>query len=134
MTQRKLDDGLIRRLRAAKDALINVNWKLTSEGHDFWEDIYNRIQNKANHGTTDGKPWVEPELTDEDALRRPWVKVKDYEETSWSSFVVRLVYVKPAGSKYRFSAEDPNDDHEVRKWNFCRIATPEEIEAANADR
>ena len=131
MTQRKLNDDLIQRLQAAKDAVININWTLTSEGPDFWEDVYSRIRNKAHHGTTDGKPWVEPELTDEDAKQRPWVKVKNSEEQSWSNFLARLVYVKPAGSRFRFSAEDPNDDHALLEWNYCRLATPEEIEAAN---
>ena len=127
MTQRKLDDDLIQSLRAAKDALINVNWKLTSEGHDFWEDIYNRIRNKANHGTTDGKPWVEPELTDEDAKQRPWVMVRDVIDHKWYG-PRKLIAVDR-----KFFAVKPNANA-ATGWDYCRLATPEEIQAANADR
>jgi hypothetical protein len=31
------------------------------------------------HNTTDGLPYVEPPLTDEDARQRPWVMVRDNE-------------------------------------------------------
>jgi hypothetical protein len=124
MTQRKLDDDLIQRLQAAKDALINVNWKLTSEGHDFWEDIYNRIRNKAHHGTTDGNPWVEPELTDEDAKQRPWVMVRDNDCQEWKG--PRKLAAK-AGQFYVFTFPDDA----LSSWIHCRRATAEEIEAAN---
>jgi hypothetical protein len=130
MTQRKLDANLIQRLQAAKDALINVNWKLTSEGHDFWQDIYNRIRNKAKHGTTDGKPWVEPELTDEDAKQRPWVMVRQQLQREWTGPHILVCVTK---ERYLFTAAAP-DLSETNTWQECRLATPEEIEAANADR
>ena len=135
MTQRKLSDNDRKDIQRAANAVLQMcDWSLFPEGREYWDGIYGSLSERAHYGTTDGKPWVEPELTDEDAKQRPWVKVKDSEEQSWSAFLVRLVYVKPAGSMFRFSAEDPNDDHAVLEWNYCRLATAEEIEDANAER
>ena len=130
MTQRKLDDDLIRRLRAAKDAVMKFDWKLTSEGTAFWEDVYSRIRSKAHYGTTDGKPWVEPELTDEDAKQRPWVMVRHNLQREWTGPCILVCVTK---DRYSFTAATP-DLSEVDTWQECRRATPEEIEAANADR
>jgi hypothetical protein len=133
--QRRLTEKEIKSAKDAADAITGIgDWGTTQDGRFFWAYVVESLVNQATNGTTDGKPWVEPELTDEDAKQRPWVKVKDSEEQSWSAFLVRLVYVKPAGSMFRFSAEDPNDDHALLEWNFCRLATPEEIEDANAER
>jgi hypothetical protein len=135
MTQRKLDDEERNGILNAADAIAEMcDWDNLPEGRSYWDSIHTNLSDKAKHGTTDGKPWVEPELTDEDAKQRPFVKVKDNEEDEWGRFVVRLVYVKPKGSYLRFTTEDPADDHAVLEWKYCRRATPEEIEAANADR
>jgi hypothetical protein len=135
MTQRKLSDNDRKDIQRAANALLKMcDWSLFPEGREYWDKIYESLSERAHHGTTDGKPWVEPGLTDEDAKQRPWVKVKDSEEEEWGRFVLRLIYVKPKGSDYRFATEDPEDDHGVFVWNYCRRATPEEIEAASADR
>jgi hypothetical protein len=123
MTQQKLNDNLIQRLRAAKDAVMNMNWQLTSEGPAFWEDVYSRIRNKAHHGTTDGKPWVEPELTDEDAKQRPWVMVRDAITQDWKGPLILIGILPSSNYVCRVSS--------VSVWSQCRRATPEEIEAAN---
>ena len=131
MTQRKLDDDLIQRLRAAKDAVININWTLTSEGPDFWEDVYSRIRNKAHYGTTDGKPWIEPELTDEDARARPWVMIRNGENIPWTGPATLVDCLQ--GDKSRFLVVWPDK----KSWSSCmfaRLATPAEIEAANVRR
>jgi hypothetical protein len=129
MTQRKLDDDLIQRLRAAKDAVMNINWKLTSEGPAFWEDVYNRIRNKVGHGTTDGKPWVEPELTDEDAVQRKSVMCRQRDEYLWGG---PFILIRVTSGAMRHIVEE-NPQH-VCFYKHARLATPEEIEAANGNR
>ena len=135
MTQYKLSSEHIAKIdQLANDLLRAFDWLGTPEGVEFWDDVHRKLTDKVKHGTTDGKPWVEPELTDEDAKQRPWVKVKDSEEQSWPNFLARLVYVKPVGCSLRFVAEYPRGDHPSMAWGYCRRATPEEIEAANAER
>jgi hypothetical protein len=129
MKQRKLNDDQIERLRAAKDAVINMNWTLTSEGPDFWEDVYSRIRNKAHHGTTDGKPWVEPELTDEDAKQRKLIMCRQSDAYLWGGPFI-LIRVTPGVLSY---IAEHNPQH-VCFYKHARLATPEEIEAANANR
>jgi len=36
-------------------------WEETPEGQEHWEEMANRFRDMAKHGTSDGKPWVEPE-------------------------------------------------------------------------
>jgi uncharacterized protein YdhG (YjbR/CyaY superfamily) len=115
---------------AARELAQMIDWHKMPDGHEYWAEIHEKLCNCVKHGTNDGKPWVEPELTDEDAIKRPWVKVKDYARHEWSHRCVRLVYVKSHGA-FRFTVEDPADNHEVEEWNHARLATPEEIEAAN---
>jgi hypothetical protein len=135
MTQHKLSSYHVEKIRKlSADLMCAFDWHSSPEGSGFWCDIHKDLCNRAEHGTSDGKPWVEPELTDEDAKQRPWVMVRDSKEEEWGRFVLRLIYVKPKGSDYRFVTEDPKDDHGVFVWNYCRLATPEEIEAANANR
>jgi len=132
MTQRKLSDNERKDIQRVANLMLTMcDWCDLPEGRGYWDEIFTKLNKRAHHGTNDGKPWVEPELTDEDALRRPLVKVKDNEEDEWGRFVVRLVYVKPKGSFLRFTTEDPADGHAVLEWKYARRATPEEIEAAN---
>jgi hypothetical protein len=127
MTQRKLDEDLIQRLRAAQDAVRNINWKLTSEGNGFWEDVYNRIRNKARYGTNDGKPWVEPELTDEDAKQRKLVMCRQSDVSFWGG---PFVLIRVTHGALRHIAE--HNPGSVCFYKHARLATPEEIEAANS--
>jgi hypothetical protein len=135
MTQRKLSDLDRKDIQRAANAVLGMcDWSLFPEGREYWDRIYESLSYRARYGTTDGKPWVEPELTDEDAKQRPWVKVKSDSRDEWGSFLVRLIYVKPKGTAHRFVVQDPKELYDVTEWSHCRLATPEEIEAANAER
>jgi hypothetical protein len=125
-----------RRLTIAEDSHLRTAWSVLVRIADPCKEILGiqqSIYDMLHHNTTDGRPYVEPPLTDEDAIKRPLVKVKDNEEDEWGRFVVRLVYVKPQGSYFRFTVEDPADDHAVLEWKFARRATPEEIAAAGLE-
>jgi len=127
MTQRKLKREEIETLRCYRSWYNRV-----CEYGVFSKDDSHFVhtQKMIEHGTTDGKPWVEPELTDEDALRRPWVMVRDRNEDKWCGPVLLVAATK---EKFSYLAILP-DLSEANGWKFARLATPEEIEAANADR
>jgi hypothetical protein len=133
--QRRLTEKQIKSAKDAADAITGIgDWGTTPDGRFFWAYVVESLVNQATNGTNDGKPWIDLELTDEDALRRPWVKIRSDSRDEWGSFLVRLIYVRPKGVEYRFVVEDPKELHDVTAWGCCRRATPEEIEAANAER
>jgi len=129
MKQIKLSDDDRQKIqRVANQMLIMCDWCNLPEGREYWDEIFTKLNERAYHGTTDGKPWVEPELTDEDAKERPWVRVWDKE--FGASHIQRLVYVAD-GLEYRFSVV--NSCGLITSWRYARLATPEEIEAANGN-
>jgi hypothetical protein len=123
MMQKKLTEREMSRVVAAKDALGLITWSSMSEGHHYWLSIWETLQAKAKHGTSDGKPWVEPLLTDEDAKQRPWVMVRDISSQPWCGPKV-LVYVeKDAAGLPQYL------DTTGLWWRLCRKATADEIPA-----
>jgi len=134
MKQMKLTDSDRKDMqRIASLMLTMYSFDLLSEGRQYWDEVYTRLIDKVKHGTNDGKPWVEPELTDEDAKQRPWVMVRDRETSNW---IGPKTLVAKSGYHYVLNGEtSPNKELQgVSAWRFARLATPEEIEAANADR
>jgi hypothetical protein len=82
------------------------------------------------HNTTDGLPYVEPPLTDEDARQRPWVMVRDEEDQPWKGphrFAAKCV---DEHYPYYVFSEDKTSAVE---FNCCRRATPAEIAAAGLE-
>jgi hypothetical protein len=77
------------------------------------------------NGTTDGMPYVEPELTELDAIKRVWVRAKNC-STLYMNRPLILVDKLPNG-KYVTRNEDGSG---VSIWDHVRRATPEEIAAA----
>jgi hypothetical protein len=131
MTQIKLTTEERQLAKKAAEALLSMcKWEKMPEGHDYWDEIHAKLFNVSKHGTTDGKPWVEPELTDEDAKQRPWVMVRDRETSNW---IGPKALVAKSGYHYVLNGEtSPNKELQgVSAWRFARPATPEEIEAAN---
>jgi hypothetical protein len=130
MTQRKLRYEEIETLRCYRSWYNRVcEYGLFSKD----DSHFVHTQKMIEHGTTDGKPWVEPELTDEDAKQRPWVMVRDRETSNW---IGPKTLVAKSGYHYVLNGEtSPNKELQgVSAWRFARPATPEEIEAANAER
>jgi hypothetical protein len=123
MMQKKLTAAELDMVVNAKSALGAVTWSSMSEGFDYWRSIWESMQAKAKHGTSDGKPWVEPPLTDEDAKERPWVMVRDSVSEPWCGPKV-LAYVEKDAAGLREYLDTVGI-----WWHYARKATAEEIPA-----
>ena len=80
------------------------------------------------HNTTDGRPYVEPPLTDEDARARIWVMAKGAKALDWSGPYL-LIRKRAVGAAY--IVEDKGGS--INYYNFARRATSEEIAAAGLE-
>jgi hypothetical protein len=130
MTQQKLSDNDRKDIQRAANAMLAMcDWSLLPEGREYWDKIYESLSDRARYGTTDGKPWVEPELTDEDAKQRPWVMARTGEAFCWQGPFV-LIRARENGAKYIVEL----DSGSVSIYRHARLATPEEIKDANASR
>ncbi len=81
------------------------------------------------HNTLDGRPYVEPPLTDEDARQRPWVMIRAGENFPWTGPATLVDCLQ--ANKARFLVVWPDK----KSWSSCmfaRRATPDEIAAAEA--
>jgi hypothetical protein len=68
--QRKLTEDQKQRInRACTDIAYMCDWSDTAKGKDYWLDVVGELLDMARHGTTDGKPWVEPEPAIPDGYR-----------------------------------------------------------------
>ena len=122
--QRRLTDDEQKKLRDA--------WEILSQIRHLWQEIDSvrlAIRLMFEQDTTDGLPYVEPPLTDEDARQRPWVAVWDERQNNIPN-IQRLVHVAEA-LEYRFSVA--NSCGSVTRWKNCRRATAEEIAAAGLE-
>jgi hypothetical protein len=90
-------------------------------------DLLQTLIGMRINGTTDGLPYVEPPLTDEDARARPWVMVRDGYAGGWHG-PARLAIVN--GGLFHIMEMPSNL---VTRWRFARRATPEEIAAAGLE-
>ena len=62
MTQTKLTKEEIGKLKQARNGIENgVVWDETDEGHNYWQKVSELLDAKIKHGTSDGKPYVDPE-------------------------------------------------------------------------
>jgi hypothetical protein len=62
MTQRKLTDRQVNHARqAAKSLADGVPWEHTPDGDGYWIRVHSRLDAMARYGTTDGKPYIEPQ-------------------------------------------------------------------------
>jgi hypothetical protein len=128
MTQRKLTEVDKLGIKKAAQRIAQMTaWDKMPEGYDYWSEIHEKLCDRAKHGTTDGNPWVEPELTDEDAIERPLVFGRVNESYVWQG---PFVLIRARESDVKYIVEHPSGCLSV--YPYCRRATPEEIEAASA--
>ena len=126
MTQRKLKYEEIETLRCYR-SWFNRACEYGIFSND--DSHYLHVKKMIEHGTNDGNPWVEPELTDEDAKQRPWVMVRQSDAYLWGG---PYVLIRVTSGALRYIAEQ-NPQH-VCFYKHARLATPKEIEAANGNR
>jgi len=82
------------------------------------------------HNTTDGLPFVEPPLTEADAIYRVLVMIRANEGLPWTGPATLVGCLE--GSKAKYLVVWPDK----KSWSSCmqcRRATPEEIAAAGLD-
>jgi hypothetical protein len=122
--QRRLTDGETERIARAYDALLGFPPGLDNSATQSCRML---LHDMLTRGTTDGLPYVDPELTDEDARARPWVMCRDRKAADWQG--PHVFAAKGGHFFYAFISKGGV----VRPWNQCRHATSEEIAAAGLD-
>jgi hypothetical protein len=122
-----------RRLTEQEQKKLRDAWEILSQIRHLWQEIDSvrlAIRLMFEQDTTDGLPYVEPPLTDEDARQRPWVMVRDSDGEPWKGphrFAAKCV--DEYYPYYVFS----EDKTSAVEFNCCRRATAEEIAAAGLD-
>jgi hypothetical protein len=62
MGQRKLNPEELERVEQARHNLRGMcGWTTTDRGDDYWRGVDKELSKMLLHGTTDGKPWIEPQ-------------------------------------------------------------------------
>jgi hypothetical protein len=122
--QRRLTDAERRQAQQAYSGLYNLNWHVHGR-----VELAEKLLAMLKHDTTDGHPYVEPSLTDEDARQRPWVMVRQQLQREWTGPHILVCVTK---ERYSFTAAEP-DLSQTNTWQECRRATPEEIAAAGLE-
>jgi hypothetical protein len=116
--QRRLTPADRQALYAYREATIYLEQNGISNFSD-------RISEMLDQNTTDGLPYVEPELTEQDSFSRPWVMGRDRDEQGWAGPLV-FIDKLPTGPFVTRSKSQGSVCH----WRQCRRATPEEIAKA----
>jgi hypothetical protein len=124
--QRRLTGGEAERIARAYDALLGFPLGLDRPAT---HDCRMLLQDMLTHNTTDGLPFVEPPLTDEDARQRPWVMVQQQLQREWTGPCILVCVTK---DRYSFTVA-ALDLSEASAWQNCRRATPAEIAAAGLE-
>jgi hypothetical protein len=93
---------------------------ITASGQKVYEQM-------LTHNTTDGRPYVDPPLTDEDARQRPWVMVRDDESDGWHG--PRILAARCSSNYYSFTPSKSA----IVGFRYARRATAEEIASAGLE-
>jgi hypothetical protein len=120
--QRRLTDGEKKSISEAW-ALLFISGNVSSELQGVRDILAGMIYNN----TTDGRPYVDPPLTDEDARQRPWVMVRDNEAEPWRG--PRALAACCGGDYYTFTPSVCG----IIGFRYCRCATPDEIASAGLE-
>ena len=121
--QRRLTDDEFKDVSEAEAAIR----RLTVGGLIPSVDLLQTLIAMRINGTTDGRPYVEPPLTDEDARQRPWVMVRDDEAHGWHG--PRILAARCSSNYYSFTPSKSA----IVGFRYCRRATPDEIAATGLE-
>jgi hypothetical protein len=121
--QRRLTDDEFKDASEAEAAIR----RLTARGLIPSVDLLQTLIHMRINGTTDGLPYVEPPLTDEDARARPWVMVRDDESHGWHG--PRILAARCSSNYYSFTPSKSA----IVGFRYCRRATAAEIAAAGLE-
>jgi hypothetical protein len=120
--QRQLTGDERKQVRRAYDALYSLHVYVSGR-----IELAEKLLAMLKHNTTDGRPYVEPPLTDEDARQRPWVMVRDDEAHGWHG--PRILAARCSSNYYSFTPSKSA----IVGFRYCRRATAEEIAAAGLE-
>jgi hypothetical protein len=137
MTQRKLNPEELERVEQARHNLRGMcGWTTTDRGVDYWRGVDKELSKMLLHGTTDGKPYVEPQpeigdgyrvATESDAWRKD---VEYFSNLKGNGWFARAVHGKPLESSYHYRVpidRIPTDEDAVgRPIVMVRDADPQE--------
>jgi hypothetical protein len=123
--QRRLTDDEFKDASEAEAAIR----RLTVGGLIPSVDLLQTLIAMRINGTTDGRPYVEPPLTDEDARQRPWIMVRDADTNPWNG---PFVFICKTKERWGFAVTQP-DFCELQSFRYARRATPDEIAAAGLE-
>jgi hypothetical protein len=119
-----------RRLTEVEEKKLREIWDSFGKLEILWDEIDSLrrcISGMVNYGTTDGLPYVEPTLTDDDMAKRIWVMCRDRDSDEWAG-----PSKSAAKSNEHYYAFMSNGDF-LTLWMQCRRATPAEIAAAGLE-
>jgi hypothetical protein len=125
--QRRLTKNEVWKIGRAYDSLHGLTPPIDSTAA---RDCRMLLQDMLTHNTTDGRPYVDPPLTDEDARARPWVMIRAGENFPWTGPATLVDCLQ--ANKARFLVVWPDK----KSWSSCmfaRRATTEEIAAAGLE-
>ena len=114
-------------------------WGDTDEGHDYWDEVYEHLRNKAANRTSDGKPYIEPEppipegyrKANVDEWRRTDVMVWSYRTDEWEMRLIQGSKFDPPGGRsiYIVPIDPPLTDEDARErpWVMVRNSDAEKF-------
>ena len=108
--------------RSASALLVAFNWARSPEGAKYWQTVHKKLAAMATHGTSDGKPYVEPIRipADEDAKERPMVMVSE-DGKAWTKR--KLLAVVSSQTPYITESTMIG----ATRWRYCRFPTEAEL-------
>jgi hypothetical protein len=125
------EDNMQRRLTDDERGAVSVVmfWQRKLEAVGITASGQKVCEQMLHHNTTDGLPYVEPPLTDEDARQRPWVMGKYSESSFWQGPFI-LIRERSMGVRY---VVENHKNGVVLSYTHVRRATAEEIAAAGRE-
>ena len=125
--QTKLTKQEIGKLKQARSGISGgVLWSRTNEGYDYWQQVIDGLDAKIKHGTSDGKPYVEPEPTIPEGWRKAeadeWTRNDvQYWDTTEKSWMKRPCMGDPfdsllCGTRYIVPVDPPLTDQDACVW------------------
>lgn len=125
--QIKLTQWQIEKLKQAKEGIrAGLAWNSSDEGDEYWSEAVRKIDLKIEYGTSDGKPYVEPEppipegyrKANADEWRRRDVKYWDLCHKDWRPRLSQGIAFDPPvmQTRYIVPIDPPLTDEDACVW------------------
>ena len=127
--QRRLAEQETENAKKAYDSLLGIgSWANTQAGDRFWVQARNYLRSMIEFGTSDGKPYNEPPLSDDYACKRIPIMVRDGDSEQWQG---PYVFLSMTDEHYAYQVRN---DNEAIPYKFARRLTPDEQSAWEASQ